>query len=76
MTTREYTIVLTPEPEGGFTITVPALPCYVGHAETEEEALAVAEEGIKFHIDCLMAEGQCVPEESDSPRIVRLKVAT
>ncbi len=73
--TREYTVVLTPEPEGGFTITVPALPCYVGHAETEEEALTLAEEGIKFHIDSLIAEGQPVPEEVNALRVLRLRVA-
>ena len=73
--TREYTIVLTPEPEGGFTITVPALPGYVGFAETEEEALALTEEGIRFHIESLKAEGQPVPEETERPRVLRLKIA-
>ena len=72
---REYTVLLTPEPEGGFTITVPALPGYVGYAETEEEALKLAEEGVKFHIDSLVAEGQPAPEEVNAPRIVRLRVA-
>lgn len=75
MTTREYTIVLTPEPEGGFTITVPALPGYVGYAETEDEALKLAEEGVKFHIECLASEGQPVPEEVRAPRVIRLKIA-
>ena len=64
--TREYTIVLTPEPEGGFTITVPVLPGYVGFAEAEDEALKLAEEGIKFHIDSLIGEGQPVSEEVDA----------
>ena len=73
--TREYTIVLAPEPEGGFTITVPVLPGYVGFAETEDEALALAEEGIRFHIESLVAEGQPVPEENEHPRILRLNVA-
>lgn len=72
---REYTVVLTPEPEGGFTITVPALPGYVGFAETEEEALALAKEGIEFHIESLKAEGQAVPEETEHPRVLRLEIA-
>jgi predicted RNase H-like HicB family nuclease len=72
---REYTVVLTPEPEGGFTITVPTLPGYVGFAETEEEAMKLAQEGIKFHIESLEAEGQPIPEETDHPRIIRLNVA-
>jgi predicted RNase H-like HicB family nuclease len=73
--TREYTIVITPEPEGGFTITVPALPGYVGYAGTEDEALKLAGEGIKFHIDALIGEGQPVPEEVVAPRVLRLRVA-
>ena len=72
---REYTVVLTPEPEGGFTITVPALPGYVACAETEEEALVLATEGIQFHIECLRAEGQPVPEEIEHPRVLRLEIA-
>ena len=75
MMTREYTIVLTPEPEGGFTITVPALPGYVGFAETEDEALELAKEGIKFHIESLAAEGQVIPEELRAPRVIKLKIA-
>jgi len=73
--TRQYTVVLSPEPEGGFTITVPALPGYVGFAETEPEALTLAEEGIRFHIESLVEEGQPVPEETEHPRVVRLNVA-
>jgi len=72
---RKYTVVLTPEPEGGFTITVPALPGYVGFAATEEEALSLAREGIRFHIECLIEEGQAVPDEIESPRILRLEIA-
>ena len=73
--TREYTVILTPEPEGGFTITVPALPGYVGFAETEPEALKLVEEGVKFHLECLAAEGQPVPEEVDTPRMLKVKIA-
>ena len=37
-------------PEGGFTITTPAFPEYVGFADTEEEAVALAQEGITFEL--------------------------
>lgn len=56
-------------------VTVPALPGYVGYAETEEEALSLAQEGIRFHMEALAAEGQPVPEEVDAPHIVKLHVA-
>jgi len=38
----QYSVIPTPEPEGGFTITVPAFPEYVGFADTEKEALVLA----------------------------------
>jgi len=48
-----YSVILTPEPEGGFTITMPAFPEYVGFADTEEDALALVREGIAFEIERL-----------------------
>lgn len=35
-------VVLRPEPEGGFTVLVPALPEIVSYGEDEREALAMA----------------------------------
>ena len=39
---KTYTIVLRPEPEGGFTVRVPALPEIVSYGEDEKEALSVS----------------------------------
>ena len=39
---RRFTIHLLPEPEGGFTVRVPALPPVVTYGATYEEALANA----------------------------------
>jgi predicted RNase H-like HicB family nuclease len=37
-------VVLSPEPEGGFSVAVPALPGCFSQGDTEEEALANARE--------------------------------
>ena len=66
----QYSVILTPEPEGGFTITIPAFPEYVGFAETEEEALALAREGIAFEIERLQEQGQAPPTESGPPKVL------
>jgi predicted RNase H-like HicB family nuclease len=66
----QYSVILTPEPEGGFTITMPAFPEYVGFAETEEEALALAREGIAFEIERLREQGQAPPSESGPPKVL------
>ena len=66
----QYSVILTPEPEGGFTITIPAFPEYVGFAESEKEALALAREGIAFEIERLRDQGQPPPRESGPPKVV------
>ena len=46
-----YTVVLDPDPEGGCTVTVPAIPSVVTEGETEEEALANAREAIELALE-------------------------
>jgi len=46
-----YQILLTPEEEGGYSVSVPALPgCYT-QGETIEEAIEMSKEAISLHID-------------------------
>jgi predicted RNase H-like HicB family nuclease len=66
----QYSVILTPEPEGGFTITMPAFPEYVGFAATEEEALSLAREGIAFEIERLRDQGLEPPTEGGTPKVV------
>lgn len=68
----EYSVILTPEPEGGFTITMPAFPEYVGFARTEEEARALAHEGILFELERLREAGQAPPADAGIPRVMRV----
>ena len=42
-----FSVVLEPQRDGGFTVFVPALPEVVTEGDTEEEALANAEEAIR-----------------------------
>jgi antitoxin HicB len=44
---RRFTVHLLPEPEGGFTVRVPALPEVVTCGDTYEEAMASAREAIE-----------------------------
>ena len=54
---------------------MPALPGYVAVGDSEEEVLALAREGIPFHLDCLRAEGSPVPEGTGEAKVVTLEVA-
>jgi hypothetical protein len=45
----QYSIVLSPEPEGGFTVTVPALPGCITNGKDLESAKRNAREAIECH---------------------------
>jgi antitoxin HicB len=57
-----YSVVLEPQPEGGFTVTVPALPEVVTQGETEQEALEMAREAIELALEVRIERGEEVPE--------------
>jgi antitoxin HicB len=61
--TLRYTINLRPEPEGGYTVLVPALPEVVTYGETEEEALQMAHEAIELALEVRRDEGDEVPAD-------------
>ena len=76
MRERRYTIILHPDPEeGGYTVTVPALPGCVTAGETIEEAIAMAKEAIALYVSDLQAHGKPVPEEWEHPQALTISVA-
>lgn len=76
MSSRRYTIVLTPDLEdGGYTITVPALPGCVTQGETIEEAISMARDAIQGWIEVARKHGEPIPEESEHPQAIVIDVA-
>ena len=63
MDTYTYTAHLEPAEEGGYTITVPALPGCVTEGDTYEHALANAHEAILCYLDGLRLDGEPSPQE-------------
>ena len=61
---RTYSIVLTPAEEGGFTVSVPALPGCVTEGDTLEEALQNAREAIGLTLESFAARGETIPREN------------
>lgn len=59
---REYEVVLQPEEEGGFSVSVPDLPGCWTQGETREEALAMAKEAIEGYLESLKEAGQPIPQ--------------
>jgi antitoxin HicB len=72
--TLEYTVVLEPQPEGGFTVLVPALPEVVTEGETEDEALHMAAEAVRLALDYRKDNGLEIPKDS-APRVKKIAVA-
>ena len=58
-----FTINLNPQPEGGFTVLVPALPEVVTEGDTREEALANAREAIEAVLATYRDEGWPIPDD-------------
>lgn len=59
-----YRILLNKEPEGGYTVTVPALPGCVTYGESVDEAISMAKEAIEVYIESLIAHNEPIPDES------------
>ena len=57
-----YTVLLQPEPEGGYTVTCPALPGLVTYGATLKEAEAMAADAIAGYLGCLREDGEPIPE--------------
>ncbi|MDK2896871.1 MAG: hypothetical protein PWP04_991 [Candidatus Atribacteria bacterium] len=58
-----YRILLREEPEGGYTVIVPALPDCIAYGDTIEEAIEMAKEAIELYIESLRNHGKEIPSE-------------
>jgi antitoxin HicB len=73
---RKYTIILEPDAEeGGYAVTVPALPGCITQGDTVEECIERAKEAIAGYIESLAADGMPIPEETERPQMITIDVA-
>jgi len=69
-----FTVILEPQPDGGFTALVPALPEVVTEGDTEEEALAMAKDAIQLVLAHRKENGIPVPADA-APSLRKVTVA-
>ncbi len=69
-----YTVILEKEPDGGYVVSVPALPGCVSQGDSREEALANIREAIQLYVDDCRAAGDPVPTEAGR-EIVEIEAA-
>lgn len=63
---RRFNIFLRPEPEGGFTAIVPALPGCVTYGSTLAEAKKMAKDAISAYIESLKKHGEPIPTDEET----------
>ena len=56
-----YTVIYEPQPEGGYTVSVPALPGCVTEGDMIAEARSMAEDAIRGYCESLIADGLKLP---------------
>lgn len=61
MKRRRYTVIFEPQPEGGYTVTVPALPGCITEGDTLREARKMATEAIQTWCESLVKDGIELP---------------
>ena len=62
----QLNVVLRPEPEGGFTATVPTLPGCVTYGRTLAEARKMAKDAISGYIESLKKHKEPIPSDSET----------
>lgn len=66
MKSLTYKILLTKEPEGAYTATVPALPGCITYGDNIDHAISMAKEAIELYIEHLREKGESIPDDSET----------
>ena len=70
-----YTVVFEPAEEGGFVVTVPALPGLVTEGDSLEEAREMVKDAIRGYLESLQKHGEEIPLEQGEPVTERVLVS-
>ena len=63
---RTYTVVLLKEEDGGYSVSVPALPGCVTQGGTVPEALERVREAIQCHLKGMAMDDEVIPEDVET----------
>ena len=61
-----YKIILHKAPEGGYTVSVPALPGCITEGDNVDQAIAMAKEAIELYVEELQSREMEIPDDSDT----------
>lgn len=63
MKSYNFTVILQPLPEGGFTVLVPAIPEICTFGEDVVEARRMAEDAIRCFLESALKTGEPIPQD-------------
>ena len=61
-----YRILLNKEPEGQYSVSVPALPGCFTYGDNIEHAIQMAKEAIELYLEELRSRGEDIPDDSNT----------
>ncbi len=61
-----YKLLLRKEPEGQYTVIVPALPGCITYGNNIDHAIDMAKEAIELYIEELQDRGESIPDDSET----------
>ncbi len=64
---RSFSVILTPQPDGGFFVECPGLPGCYSQGDTLDESLSNIREAIQLVLEDLAELGEPIPDSSPSP---------
>ena len=70
----EYTAIFEPAEEGGYVVTIPALPGCISEGDTFEEAAAMIKDAMEGYLAVLNDEGKEIPVEKSDVIITKVTV--
>ena len=70
----KYTAIFEPAKEGGYVVSVPALPGCVSQGETFEEATVMIKDAMKGYLEVLKEEGEEMPQEQSNVVIAQVSI--
>lgn len=72
----KYTAIFEPAEEGGYVVSVPALPGCATQGETFEDAVYMIKDAIQLYLSVLKDDREEIPQEKDDIVITKVAVPT
>lgn len=70
----KYTAIFEPAEEGGYVVSVPALPGCISEGDTFEKAVEMIKDAMKGYLAVLKKEGLDIPKETEDIVVTKVSI--